>query len=109
MEDELLWIPTKLVLPPFVICICYQSHFNLDNKNDWVQEYIWFLNGKSDRTVLSGGIRYACENWKSDQKSLFYIDVEKENSKHFDHRRLSSNPFVLDLATNGDPDKNIRD
>lgn len=32
MNDELLWIPTKLVLPPFLNCVAYLSQTNFDNE-----------------------------------------------------------------------------
>ena len=31
MEDELLWLPTKLVLPPFINCVAYIAQCQLDN------------------------------------------------------------------------------
>ena len=80
----------------------------LDYKNGWDHDPIVFIDGKGDGTVPSEGIRYACDNWKSNKRRLICIDLEKNDAKHYQHGALTSNPYVLDLvykATNGDTDK----
>lgn len=81
----------------------------LDFKNGWDHDPVRYLDGNGDGTVPSDGIRYACDNWKSDKRSLMCIDVEKNDPKHFDHGALSSNPSVLEMVyklTNGDSFEN---
>ena len=80
----------------------------LDYKNGWEHDPVRYFDGQGDGTVPVEGIRYACDNWKSDKRRLICIDIEKNDPKHFEHGALSSNPYVLDLvykAILGNPEK----
>ena len=39
MDDELLWISTKLVLHPFTNCITYLSQLKFDNETQKLKNY----------------------------------------------------------------------
>lgn len=72
----------------------------LDYKNGWNHDPVRVKNGEGDGTLPSKGIRYICDNWKTENRRLICIDIEKNDAKKFKHGKLPSNPFVLEVIYN---------
>lgn len=76
--------------------------------NGWNHDPIRIKTTNGDGTVPARGIRYACDNWKTEKRKLICIDLENDDQKLFEHGSLPVNPLVLDLiynASQGNPEK----
>ncbi|KAK8871332.1 hypothetical protein M9Y10_007052 [Tritrichomonas musculus] len=76
MNDELLWISTKLVLPPFINCITYLSELKFDNETQKLKNY-----HNVNITVKDFGRHTSVDYIVKNQIKYKNYDVQKPKSK----------------------------
>lgn len=79
----------------------------LDYTKGWNHDPVRYFELEGDGTVPAQGIKYVCDNWKAENRSLICIDLENNDQKKFEHGSIPMQPLVLDLvynATNGAPE-----